>query len=152
MPTLDTFAPISDQDSSKNGGTTAIELNTPSQASDSTQLAEKNGGVYLIRKRNFLNKFRSLNKKMLSIYIMVLAGIWIMYSIPIIVFYASKITVCIHLIIWWQSKYLLCLKSFQVNTINATQFRAIGNDTANTATSKSITYDPGYSPMVLKTY
>lgn len=94
MPTLDTFAPISDQDSIKNGAnTTAIELNTPPQANDSTQLAA-NGGVYIMRKKNFLNKFRYLNKKMLSIYVMVLAGIWIMYSIPIIAFYASKKTVC----------------------------------------------------------
>lgn len=99
MPTIDTIASTSDGDFSKNGvSSTAIELTTPPRGSvnDSTKLAA-NGGVYVTRKRNILQKFDFVCKKMFAVYILILVGIWIIYTLPIIVFYASSISVSMYL-------------------------------------------------------
>lgn len=96
MPTLDSTCTSSSY--LKETSTADIELNTvlDEDVVGSTK-ATRTSGVYVVQKRGktcLPQKFDFLIKKTCLIYTLIIAGIWIMYTIPIIVFYASNITVC----------------------------------------------------------
>ena len=87
MPTLHSAvtATSSVQDGGDVSGSTDIELGTP--ARDGTLTSSS--GVYVARKRNILQKCDCLFRKTCIMYTMILATIWILFTIPIIAFYTT---------------------------------------------------------------
>ena len=95
MPTLDSeFSASSSDNNSKNAASkTDIELNTTAQVHSTLT----SGYVYVAgRKRKWTipHKCDCLFKKTCIVYTLILAAIWILNTIPIIVFYATSATVC----------------------------------------------------------
>lgn len=96
MPTLDTTCTASSTaDDYKDTSTSAIELNTVLNGAvvGSTKTTS---GVYVVQKKGktFLpRRFDCLFKKTCIIYTLIIAGIWIVYTLPLIAFYATSATV-----------------------------------------------------------
>ena len=92
IPNLDSeFSAFSSDNSPKNGvSKTDIELNTTAQA----HAALASTHVYGAKCKSAWNKCDCLFKKICIVHALILAAIWILYTTPIIIFYATSARVC----------------------------------------------------------
>ena len=90
MPTLDSEFSVSSPD--KNAANeTDIELNTVAQVHKHEALASDH--VYVVRRKRKWSapqKCDCFFKKICIVHTLILASIWILYTIPIIIFYATS--------------------------------------------------------------